>query len=370
MKAAQSVKNSNEVKFSFEGNSTSIFHPNSNVCASIDLILKKAVQSVDSFRIEVRGTEITSFHDFSHLKDIEFGATRNLFEIKGYLLGGTNKSQPVDMDVGTYNYRYLFQVPREAPSSFDGVNGRVRYTITTILDSLLAPDFIKVKTFWVSRFEDFNNYVNLREPIATERMRTYGFGLTKKHLKVKLSSEREGYGKNDKIHVKIEINNTTHLKFPTSFLTFNRTEKSQGETPFHKINRVIKVLGRVKCDAIMPKSNRVLNEELHVPLQSPSTNDHLCEIFQIAYSVMFVAMPEITAKEKRKLKQLGQDMKTAIEVTLPLYIGSVGFHDSQIKPLDDEKEAETFDEQSSVVEKEIREYSRTQVVLLNFVITF
>lgn len=346
-------KNPNEVKFRFDGNSTEIFHPNSTVCVLIDLILKKPVKSVNTFRIEVTGSEKTKFHDFSHLKDIIFDATHDLFVFSGFLLGGKKTSEPEDMDVGTYSYRYLFQIPREAPSSFNGVNGMVQYKVSTILDSEFAPDFEKEKVFTVFRFEDFNDYMNLRTPVEIESKKIYGFGLSKKLLRVKMAADREGFGKNDKIHIKLEINNNSKLKFPTTYLTFNRIERSQGRNPFLKINKIIKVLGRIKCDAVLPKSNRILKEELHVPLSSPSTNDHLCEIFQISYSVIFSVIPELKKGEKKKLKKLGKDIKAkpALEVDLPVYVGTLGFHEDN-----QEHESDTFDLQSTpYADKDIRE---------------
>lgn len=360
LKAVKSVKNPNDVKITFNGNSTEIFHPNSMVCADVQLIIKKAVKSVDAFRIEVKGTETTNFHDFSHLKDIAFDATRDLFEITGFLFGGKKTSKPIDIDVGTYDYRYLFQIPREAPSSFDGANGNIKYTIRTILDSSLAPDFVKEKSFVVFRFEDFNDYVNLRAPIEIEKEKKFGFGPLKKHLHVKMSTEREGYGMGDKINIKVEVNNTSKLNFPVAFLTFNRFERCQGDAPFHKIKKIVKILGRVKFDAIPPKSTRKYSEVMQVPLNSPASNDHLCEIIQISYSVNFTVMPDITPREKRKLKNAGKDVRSIMDAHMTLYVGTVGLHDEQ--HVKDDSKSENFDLQSSEVDKEIRECKNVNVI--------
>lgn len=348
------INNPNTVSFRFDGNSSEIFHPNSTVCVSIDLILKKPVKSVESFRIEVLGLEITNFHDYSHLKDIIFDSTHELFVFSGFLLGGKKSSKPVDMDVGTHSYRYLFRIPKEAPSTFKGVNGMVQYKIRTILESEFAPDFTKEKEFQVFRFEDFNDYLNLREPVQIGSTRSYGFA-RKKLLIVKLGAEREGFSRDDKVHIQIEMNNNTDLNFPTTFLTFNRMERSQGRNPFYKINKVIKVLGRCSCDAVLPKSNRVVKQELHVPWCSPSSNDHLCEIFQISYSVVFTVIPEVTVKEQKRLKKIGKEVEPAIEIELPVYVGAIPVQWGQEQR--ENTKTDNFDEQSTPYEdKEIRKF--------------
>lgn len=326
---------SNTLEIKFDGNSSGIYRPWNIVCVSLELTVEKAIEGAISLRMEADGVEKVFWDDTNHLQSIMFDGSNTLFFESGFIFGGTPNSRPKDINVGVKNYRFTFRVPKEMPSTFEGINGRIEYEIRAYLE--VAEDSISkslscVKKFVVFRFEDFMDYTNLKTPIAVEGKIGYGRVL-QKFLRVRISTIREGFCNSDEVPIKINIRNSSDQIFPSSLLTFCRVEKVNAQNPFNKVNVLIKILNKVPCEGIMAFSNRNFTELLHVPKNSPSTNDHLCELFQISYRIIFTVYPR--PDKSKKAKPVDNELPPALVVQMPIYVGAVAVNlDDTDNPLD------------------------------------
>lgn len=315
---------SNKIAIKFDGNSSGIYRPNHLACIQVELICEKVIESVKEFRIEVTGAEKTCWTDTSHLKSIVFEGSHTFFEDVDILLSGGEKRKLISIEAGTQTFRHTFRIPRDAPSSFEGVHGIIEYKIKAIVDVAISKDLVYEQKFYVYRFEDFgDDYGVLREMIEVKSDKSFG-RLRRQHLKICMSSIRDGFCTGEEIPVKITVNNHTVESFPKSSLTLCRIEKSIGSDPYSSVNTVKVVLCRVKTNDIPALASKNFDEVLQIPKNSPTTNDHLCELFQITYQVIFSVIPRVDKMKKhRQTDDEADELPPVFEAKMPVYIGSI-----------------------------------------------
>lgn len=69
----------------------------------------------------------------SHTEKVRYGTTEEYFNRTQYFLGAPN-GPTIELPSGTYTYPFSYTLPSTLPSSFEGPEGHIRYTIKATLD--------------------------------------------------------------------------------------------------------------------------------------------------------------------------------------------------------------------------------------------
>jgi hypothetical protein len=345
-------KMTNKIDIKFDGNSSGIYRPNHLACIQVELICEKAIENVKEFRIEVTGFEKTEWDNVTHLNTISFSGFHQFFNYTDVLLKGDNEKKTINIRPGTQTFRHTFRIPKEAPSSFNGQHGCIEYKIKAIVDVKISKDFVHEQKFFVFRFEDFNDYDLLRNPIEVKGNKMFG-RFQRQHLKVRMSTIRDGFCIGEEIPIKLAVHNHTAFAFPETSLTFCRVEKSFGTDPFSGISVLKKIVSRATTYDIPATSMKDFEAVLKIPTNSPTTNEHLCEVFQVLYEVIYTISPK-SGRIKKSNQNEDEEVPPELEIILPIYVGAVPF----IKRSESNEsiDEETSQHSNAIEEEEYREY--------------
>lgn len=226
---------------------------------------------------------------------------------------GKEGAEPIEVSAGVHLYKFSCRIPKNAPGSFEAKYGFIRYKVEVNLDIPYLSDLISEKSFVVVRFEDLNNYPELRMGNEVEEAKTFCCLFCESDpVLVKASTKQSGFVVGDKIPIHVEIYNRSSTSFTKTVISLNRVETYSSNTPFEKTKKHVVPLTAITAQGVEAKKKAIFMESLHIPQNAAVSNDRVSEIVQLAYEVRLSLRPS-------------KKSSSPLEVSIPIYIGTVGF---------------------------------------------
>lgn len=284
-----------------------------------------------------------------HIK--EFTGTQT---VMNYVLNffGREDGKPIEVSTGVHLYNFTCLIPTNAPSSYEGTHGKVRYRVKVLLDLPIMPDIIYEMPFIVIRIENLNNLPWLRRKIEIEEEHAVGiFCCESLPLIVSIRIQQSGYALGETINMKIEACNQGPSKFKPAQVALERIEICNSQAPEQETIKTKKIVTYRTSKPILQFESIFYDECLMIPEEMPVTSSENSDIFQVCYQVKYSTMSNKNLINNR------------IEVCVPITIAHRPFDPEPVKP--------TYDDQSTPIE-ELRKLSMNLIVkviikLINFI---
>ncbi|XP_037954291.1 arrestin domain-containing protein 17-like [Teleopsis dalmanni] len=205
-------------------------------------------------------------------------------------LVGSDQSQSVYIEPGIHTYNFSCHIPAACPSSFEGVEGHVRYTIRVVLMRPWKFDQTYTRGFTVLKVMDLNyNSPLLRMPADTAVQKTYWCGPCKSDpLKVHITLAQTGYVPGQAIPVSVLVANESNVPVDELKIALVMLVCYYSQSPYTHAKTSRTTVTKIKGESVPRNCNKQFTYHLHVPA-TPPTCFNLCRLIQIAYEVMVEA---------------------------------------------------------------------------------
>ncbi|XP_050412489.1 arrestin domain-containing protein 3 isoform X2 [Patella vulgata] len=184
---------------------------------------------------------------------------------------------------GNYSYPFSFQLPNQLPSSYESSVGRVRYTVTAVIDRPWKFDHKCKRTITFIDAVDLNLEPTAAQGVTQQGEKTMCCLCCKSGpIRAVLKLDRLGYVPGENIRIHGEINNHSRRKMTSSFaelrMTVDYHTPSKTRTQKNSVSKICK-------GPIQAGGDDIWNgDALGVPPLPPS-NLRGCKIIDIKYTV-------------------------------------------------------------------------------------
>jgi Arrestin (or S-antigen), C-terminal domain len=184
------------------------------------------------------------------------------------------------------------------------------------LDVTSSANISSEKCFTVLRLEDLNDYPELRLLNEIEEVKTFYCLFCKSDpVMLRVSTQSSGYSVGGKVTIEIEIFNRSSIHFLKSIISLNRVETYYSDAPSKKTKTHVTPITALTAEGVEAGKNANFSESLHIPLNAVLSNDRILQIYQISYELKVSLKPSTNTL-------------SAVEVTLPIYVGNIGFRET------------------------------------------
>ncbi|KAK6174918.1 hypothetical protein SNE40_013477 [Patella caerulea] len=184
---------------------------------------------------------------------------------------------------GSYTYPFSFQLPKQLPSSYESSIGRVRYTVTAVIDRPWKFDHKCKRTFTFIDALDLNLETNAAQGAIQQGEKNLCCLCCKSGpISAVLKLDRLGYVPGEDIRIHGEINNHSRRKMTSSFAEIRMTV--QYHTP-SKTRTVKNSVSKIYHGPIREGGDDIWNGEALVIPPLPPSNLRGCDIIDITYTV-------------------------------------------------------------------------------------
>lgn len=226
-------------------------------------------------------------------------------------LFGSKDCENTEVPIGVHTYNFACHLPEAIPYSVEGKHGHVRYKVDVNLDIPWAFDLQTELAFNVVRYEDLNNFPELRLPCEFEEIKTFCCLFCKSDpLIIKVRLPRTGFATGEKIPVGVELINKSSTEVSHTIFTLKRVDRFKSESPFEQTKEIKEEVLEVRGKGA--KGGETVNFEQHVEIPSMLmiSNNRYCKPYTITYELRLTAVTEGL-------------MSVLPEIYIPITIGSV-----------------------------------------------
>jgi hypothetical protein len=260
--------------------------------------------------------------------EIKWSENKNVFEneqifIKtGTFFFGSEDSSAIEVTSGLHSYKFACRVPQTAPSSVEGKFGKISYIVKVNLEILDMPPLTCEKKFFVKRIEDLNIYPELKIANEIEEEKIFGcFAYKSAPVLIKLTIPASGFVMSQEVPVGVEIFNRSNKTFDKSVISLNRVETYNSNKPIEKKKIHVVPLIAIVSERVKKNSNEKFTTTIQIPIDAAVSNDRgVCDIFQVTYEIKFI---------------MKASKWFSFSVSVPIYIGSIGFRLDSAKSIYD-----------------------------------
>ncbi|XP_067665145.1 arrestin domain-containing protein 3-like [Haliotis asinina] len=236
-------------------------------------------------------TETTGSGDDQQTRTVDYSASERYFK-EDILLAGRRKQQSGDdihLPAGRHTFPFVFQLPPELPSSFEGEHGHVRYTAKGIIDKPWKFDHKTKRAFTVICLLDLNRDPNAMIPAQGANSKTLCcLCCASGPISAIFTIDRQGYVPGEAIVLKAEIDNQSNRRIKSSSVKFTMVTMFHATTKTRTSSRVIASL---KHGEIEEGGHDYWNgDQLVIPPVPPSFLSG-CNIIDIRYVVQLEVTP-------------------------------------------------------------------------------
>ncbi|RMZ97900.1 arrestin domain-containing 3-like [Brachionus plicatilis] len=221
---------------------------------------------INSVKLRIKGkAKVQWTHGEATYRDKEKYIDETLFFMK--------KDPGKDLFIESENYTFPFQfkLPENLPTSFEHLNGRIRYSIKGTVDIPWAIDKHTEQSFSVLSHVDLNNYSTLDQPYGVSTRKVLCCGpCSSKPISVSFIVLKTGFVPGEHIYFDVEVENRTKREVKKIKVVLMQNLTFQAKKRFHNCTRKVTSMEfRQKIDA--KKTEVFKNMKMLIPSISPST---------------------------------------------------------------------------------------------------
>ncbi|XP_067825708.1 arrestin domain-containing protein 1b [Heptranchias perlo] len=212
---------------------------------------------------------------------------------------------------GEYTYPFRFLLPATAPTSFEGLFGKISYRIrATVETARFSKDYKTEKAFYILNLLNLNEISDIEQPNVISMTKKFSYLIVKSGVvALSVSTDLKGYTSGQIIQLTTAIQNK-------SGKDIGNIVASLIQKVTYKSKRIIydlRTIAEVEGSGVKSWKQAEWKEQIIVP-PLPQSSLHGCNLIQIDYFIQVsVRSPEIL-------------------VSLPIYIGNIAVNSPPLTP--------------------------------------
>ncbi|XP_062559155.1 arrestin domain-containing protein 2-like [Armigeres subalbatus] len=292
-------------KINFNNDPQGVFHSGEMLSGSVELRLNHSML-VDDFRLVISGyAEVEWIVRKSKDHKVTYAGKEKL------LLNETALIPPnyirSEIPAGIHVFNFVCPIPLDAPSSYEGDHGKIRYTVQAILDRPWK--FDQIRTFTVLKPLDLNQYIDsLKVRQEKNLVKTFCcWPCASRPLFIEVEIPMSGYVPGQSIPISVSLNNASITTVQGIESSLKRIVSYISQYPKPKSWVIGQSLASV-WTSVTHHEPATYSQELEIPSIPPSGK---CSVLAIDYIL------------KVKVHVVGMHLSPKIK--LPITIGTIPF---------------------------------------------
>ncbi|OXU18221.1 hypothetical protein TSAR_006832 [Trichomalopsis sarcophagae] len=290
-------------------NADGVFMGGQSIAGTVVLQLAKPIE-VLGLRIRCKGEARVHFTDRSVGIRRKFAAEESYVHLQSYLFGdGETKSQ---LDSGAYPFS--LELPEKIPCSFEGLYGRIRYSLRASL--VVAEDVLlssSILPFTLASLFDLNR--DSLAPLPISENQSKSFIGQKEPLRMELALPVRGFVPGQSVPMEVTLKNESNVRVAKIRIVLKKVVTYHASDKSRRHKEIVVEIELPVSRAC--KSEEHFREEFDVPSIPPSGMAH-CSIIDVRYALKVEACVDLGEWYYRML-QKNLKIRTSIIVgTVPL----------------------------------------------------
>ena len=233
-------------------------------------------------------------------------------KLQNYLLANKNESSGgrIELQPGTYQYPFVFQIPPDVPPTYEGKWGSVRYFIKVTMEIPWALDVVQETQINVTSPFDLNSDGECAKPfVLTKGKQFFTCCCASDPLSIEVAIPVCGYIPGQSIPLTIKCENKSNVYIKDIVFQLVRNVEFLTQTPFEDERSEKDLISMINVGPLPGRKSMTLTKVLDIP---PITVPHMrnCSIIKFDYKIEVEAEPS------------GCHM--SLDGEIPIIIGSIG----------------------------------------------
>ncbi|KAL7035770.1 hypothetical protein ACKWTF_008548 [Chironomus riparius] len=226
----------------------------------------------------------------------------------------------IEVSVGVHLYKFSCVIPTIAVSSYEGINGSIKYSVKVTLDIPFMRDIVFEKPFTIVRIENLNDFPWLRCKSDSETDVGDGIDCCETMpLVVSMKICKSGFVAGEEVKIRIEACNQGPSKYSKTTLTLFRTETCTSQFPIISTKKSYFPVAATSTKSIKPFETTFFEHSLMIPTEIHGSSPITSETVRIGYILRFCT------KSNRR---------TTVKTDISVFIGHTPFAEK----IDDDKD--------------------------------
>ncbi|XP_047506203.1 arrestin domain-containing protein 1-like [Pieris napi] len=248
--------------------------------------------------------EVQKYSGTSRVRQIDFSGRDVYFSTEQLLCGG-----PTTLPAGSHSFKFSYQIPPSAPSSFKGSKGSINYRVVAVMEHQdmkrdeLSSDFEVVAPL------DLNTVEDIKKPIVLEfeDVSSCNCFCQDSVISVKIVLPVSGYCPGQMMQIKIDSKNYSSVEVRKIVFQFVKRERYHSEQPKSTYTPPEEILETLVQGPILANTKRSFTFQMRVP-DIIAYNLEACNIIDVAYFL----------KVKVKMSGCAEDLEDECELCIGL----------------------------------------------------
>uniref|UniRef100_A0A1I8P8K7 Arrestin C-terminal-like domain-containing protein n=1 Tax=Stomoxys calcitrans TaxID=35570 RepID=A0A1I8P8K7_STOCA len=257
-------------------------------------------------------------------KPKEFYVSReDYISTQSYIIG-SEQANPSALSPGTHIYSFMVQLPSNAPSSFDGALGFIRYELQVNANYIDRIDCLTSTPLMVEQSKDLRRLAaDIQTATENEKYEAKPcLKFWRRPLQLYVSLPQSGYVVGECISVHVKVSNHGNVKLKDITTKLNRIVTYKGAIKERKPMETSETTA-IACNVhgLFGQNSNVTQhlQQLFVPKTSPSLDATECKCLSVRYEV------EVTV--------CARNAKRFVQTVVPIVVGTVSLSSDEKLPV-------------------------------------
>lgn len=240
-------------------------------------------------RLLVEGKAVSEWTEPAGKSNRTFRGEERYINYSTYLFGDKDGEQ-LEIQVGSYAYKFACHLPPNIPYSVDADFGNIKYKIDAKLDiPWTLCDLQEKLPFTIVRNDDLNLIPELKLAQEVEDVKKFCWGICGSNpLIVRVRIPKSGYALGENVNMIIKYRNDSNHIVEHTMVTLVKKEKFVSSDPVTK-DRIKKTKVIDSCAEGVSKNSEIkIDHYLQIPQDILTTNRKYSQVYQISYEIKIV----------------------------------------------------------------------------------
>lgn len=318
----------------FDNNPLGVYYAGQTISGVAELITTRP-KTIRSIYISINGHSEVRWTENVYKQNTQgkrenaietFSATELYFTSEKYVFGTSGGSQ-LELIPGKYVYPFQATIPPNAPTSFNGTDGKISYEVVMVIDRVLRYNNTFKQEFTVISPFDLNLNPLHGSPMEKEEKKVFLMSMCcggKNPITIKARIPFSAYAPGQRIRFHVALDNQSDVRCSDIKVRLMRKVSYTCHTPETKTKWNEVKIAQVLLGEVIKRNRAEMNEYLEIPSTVPSSMEN-CTIIKIVYTLKFTV----------KLAGFYSDF----DLVFPLTIGTVPLQASMIEQQNGQPEA-------------------------------
>ncbi|XP_075145122.1 arrestin domain-containing protein 17 [Haematobia irritans] len=233
---------------------------------------------------------------------------------KNFLIG-SEQANPSALQPGVYNYNFMVQLPQNAPSSFEGALGFIRYELQVHADYIDHLECLTSSLINVEQLKDLRRWSGTMQTLTENQKYEHKSCLKfwRHPLQLYVSIPQSGFVEGECISIHIKVSNHGHVKLKDITSKLNRIVTYKGSLKEGKKPKETHEMTTIACHihSLFGQNGNVTQylAQLIVPKTAPSFDFSECKCLSVSYEL--------------EVAVCAQNLNRSVKAVLPIVVGTI-----------------------------------------------